>query len=261
MFDQFFPSITNPWIGYVLSGAIVLAAAECGHLIGRWWQRSHADAVSADMLTLEGAALGLLALMIGFTFSMALNRFDVRLSGVGKEANAIATTALRARLLPEPQASQVKNLLKEYVQLRLDPASLSRNPEEFGQTVAYSNELQAKLWQQAVAVSAADPHSIPAGLFVQALNEMIDLQETRLGASRNRVPRVVFVLLYGVAAVSIAFAGYVSGLGHRRRRVPVAIMALLVASVIGMTDDIDRSQSGFIAVSQRAMHSLKDSLE
>jgi hypothetical protein len=90
---------------------------------------------------------------------------------------------------------------------------------------------------------------------------MIDLQETRLGASRNRVPRVVFVLLYGVAAVSIAFAGYVSGLGHRRRRVPVAIMALLVASVIGMTDDIDRSQSGFIAVSQRAMHSLKDSLE
>jgi hypothetical protein len=75
---------------------------------------------SGNVSTLEGAVLGLLALMIGFTFSMALSRFEVRRNAVLNEANAIGTTALRARLLPDPYRAETIKLLREYVKLRLD---------------------------------------------------------------------------------------------------------------------------------------------
>jgi hypothetical protein len=112
-----------------------------------------------------------------------------------------------------------------------------------------------------MAVSAVDPRSVPTGLFVQALNEMIDLQETRIAARRNRVPGVVFVLLYGIAGVAIGFSGFVGGLGGKRGRIPVVIMAVLIGSVIGMIADIDRTRSGFITVGQQALHDVKANLD
>jgi hypothetical protein len=250
----------SPWLSYGLCTAIVLVAAEFGRLIGNFSRRRHPEPIAPHLLTLEGAALGLVALMIGFTFSMALSRFDARLSAVVNEANAISTTALRARMLPEPQASDVKTLLQQYTQLRLDQGTAPQDSDELEQAVQRSNDLQAKLWQIAMAVSAGDPHSVPAGLLVQTLNQMIDLQETRLAARGNRVPGVVFALLYGIAGVAIGFSGFVSSLGGSRGRIPVAVMAVLIGSVIGMIADIDRAQSGFITVSQQAMHDVKTTL-
>jgi hypothetical protein len=258
MLDQLYT--LNPWLAYGLSTAIVLAAAEFGHLIGKLWRRRHGEAAESPLLTLEGAALGLLALMIGFSFSMALSRLDARLIAVVNEANAIGTTALRARMLPEPQASEVKKLLRNYVQLRIDLTRTAQGQTSLDQAISRSNAIQAEVWQHAMAVSAAAPRSIPTGLFVQSLNQMIDLQEKRLAAMRNRVPAAVFLLLYAIAAVAIGFSGYVSGLGGRGGRVPVMIMGVLVASVIGMIGDLDRSQSGFITVGQQSMHNLAESL-
>src|SRR3954470_8437915 len=85
------------------------------------------------------AALGLLALMIGFTFAMALSRFEARRDAVLKEANAIGTTALRARLLPEPHRAQTIRLLKEYVQIRLDVISRGQSLVEIKGAVDRSN--------------------------------------------------------------------------------------------------------------------------
>lgn len=213
-----------------------------------------------DILTLEGAALGLLALMIGFTFSMALTRFEVRLSAVVTEANAISTVALRAHLLPEPQAGDVKTLLRDYVQLRLDLGHASQSLTSLKKTIRRPNELQRELWQHAVSVKAADPNSTSADLLIQALNDMFAAEETHLTAARNSVPSVVFVLLYGVAVVAMGFSGYVAGIGTRRGRVPLAIMAVLIAGVVGMIQDIDRSQSGFVTVGQEAIQDVKDNL-
>jgi len=253
--------ILNPWAAYALSIAVVLAAAEFGRLIGVVWGRRHPPPMSSNIAILVGAALGLLSLMIGFTFSMSLSRFDARLSGVVDEANAIGTTALRARLLPEPHAGDVKQLLRDYVQLRIDASRIRANGISSKQAIARSNELQAELWEHAAAVSTADPRSIPAGLFVQTLNEMIDLQATRLAAMRNRVPAVVFLLLYAIGVVAIGLSGYLEGLaGGTEGRIPIAIMAVLLASVIGVVGDLDRSQSGFITTSQQAMEDLKESI-
>jgi hypothetical protein len=254
--------ILSPWAAYGLSIAAMLAAAEFGRSIGVWWDRRHHEALSANISILVGAALGLLSLMIGFTFSMTLTRFDARLSGVVNEANAIGTTALRARMLPEPHAAEVIKLLRDYVQLRLDARRITASAASLEQMIARSGELQAELWQHAAAVSAAEPRSVPVGLFVQTLNQMIDLQEIRLAAGRNRVPVAVFLLLYAVAVVALGFGGYIGGLsGGREGRIPIAIMAVMIATVIAAVGDLDRSQGGFITVDQQAMENLKKSLD
>jgi hypothetical protein len=258
MLDQLY---LYPWLAYGLAVAIILAAAELGHLIGVGRRRGHPEDISADISTLVSAALGLLALMIGFTFSMSLGRYDVRRGALLDEANAIGTTDLRARMLPEPHASEVRTLLRDYVQLRIDLSRMPPSSTSLEQGVADSGEIQAKLWQHAMAVSAADPRSIPAGLFVQTLNEMIALQEKRLTAGRGRVPPAVFLLLYGIASVALGFSGYLTGLRGGRGRIPVAIMALMFASVIGLVGDIDRSRSGFITVDQQAMQNLRANID
>jgi hypothetical protein len=203
--------------------------------------------------TLEGAILGLLALMIGFTFAMALSRFEGRRDGVLNEANAIGTTALRARLLPAPHAAETLKLLREYAQIRLNITQRVASSADLDAAIVSSNTLQEALWQQAKAVSAKDNAMVPTGLFIQTLNEMIDNHEKRLTALRNRVPNIVLIALYGVAIIASAFTGYASGLEARRTRLPIYLTGILVASVILMIQDLDRPNTGFITVSQQPL--------
>jgi hypothetical protein len=198
---------------------------------------------------LESAILGLLALMIGFTFAMALSRFEARRDAVLNEANSIGTTALRARLLPAPHGTEAVKLMREFVQIRLDIARGVPSPTELNTAIARSNALQEALWELAMAVTAKENGLVPTGLFIQTLNEMIDNQEKHLAALRNRVPNIVLIALYGVATI----AGYASGLGVRPSRLPVYIMGILVSAVIFLIEDLDRPGAGFITVSQQPM--------
>ena len=106
---------------FLVSLVLFLVASE----IGRWLGIRTGARGGGDVSTLEGATLGLLALMIGFTFAMALSLFEGRREAVLSEANAIGTTALRARLLPAPHSSQILKLLSGYVQVRLTSLSVS----------------------------------------------------------------------------------------------------------------------------------------
>lgn len=233
----------------IASLAVMVVASELGRLLGK--REESRD--RANVSTLEGAVLGLLALMIGFTFAMALSRFDGRRDGVLSEANAIGTTALRARLLPTPHDAEVLKLLQEYVQVRLDITQQIPTTAQLHSAIKRSNALQEELWQEAMTVAAVDKEVVPTGLFIQALNDMIDNHEKRLTALRTRVPNSVLLALYGVATISSAFAGYASGLGARPSRLPIYVMILLVGGVILLIQDLDRPSTGFITVSQQPM--------
>ncbi len=234
---------------FAVSLTLILGAGELGLWMGERAARRGASGVA----TLEAAILGLLALLIGFTFSMALSRFEARRDGVLVEATAIGTTALRARLLPAPHNGESVKLLRDYVQIRLD---LTRHPvslQELNAAIARSNVLQEALWQQAKAVAAKDNAMVPTGLFVQSLNEMIDDQEKRLAALYNRLPVIIVMALYGVSIVAIGFAGYGSGVEAKRSRLPVHITGILVAAMVLLIQDLDRPDAGFIKVSQQPM--------
>jgi hypothetical protein len=169
------------------------------------------------------------------------------------DANSIGTAALRARLLPAPHNKESLRLLKDYVQIRLDVSQHAPSPAEISAALTRLDAIQEALWQQAKAVAATDNRMVPTGLFIQSLNEMIDNQEKRVTALRQRVPNVVFLTLYGTAAIAGAFAGYASGLGQRSSRLPVYVMIALVCGVILMIQNLDRPLVGFIAASQQPM--------
>jgi hypothetical protein len=237
-----------PFIVIFLVSIVALsAAAEIGHWLGL------RVAGEANVLTLEAAMLGLLALMLSFTFAMAVTRFDARRDAVLKEANSIGTAALRARLLPAPHDAESVRLLNDYVRIRLDIARAVPAPPELDAAIARSSAIQEQLWLEVKKAAARDNSVVPTGLYVQALNAMIDDQQSRLTALRNRVPETVLFALYGVAIVGIGFAGYAGGIEKRPWRLPVYAMNLLAASVILLIQDIDRPGAGFISVSQQPM--------
>jgi hypothetical protein len=235
---------------FVVSSIVILGASEIGRLLGvRAIGRG-----GSDVSTLEGAVLGLLALMIGFSFAIALSRFEARRDAVLNEANAIGTTALRARLLPPPYGEEALKSLREYVQLRLDVTQHVTSATQLKATIGRSNEIQETLWRNAMALAAKDTGMVPTGLFIQSLNEMIDNQGKHLEATRGRVPNIVFVTLYGVAIVAFTLAGFANGLLEQRRvRLPVYITGVLVSAVILLIQDLDRPTAGFIRVSQQPM--------
>jgi hypothetical protein len=243
------------WYGYSLLTiflvglAVILAVSELGWQLGmRGSGRGGSNAS-----TLESAMLGLLALIIGFSFSMALSRFEARRDAVVNEANAIGTAALRARLLPDPHRAETLKLLRGYIQIRLDIVQSGQSLAESKTAVDSSNGVQESLWLQVKALTAKDNGMVPTGLFIQALNEMIDDQEKRLAALRNRIPDIVLLGLFGIAATAAGFAGYASGLDAKRTRLPVWIIGLLVATVIILIFDLDRPSSGLIINNQQSM--------
>jgi hypothetical protein len=237
----------------VLYPAVIIAfagAAELGAWGGRYLRGS--ENKGEDVGTLAGSALGLLALLLAFSFSLALSRYEARRALVLDEANAIGSTANFALMLPETAKGPVLSMLRDYAAVRIglgvpyDPAKLERD-------VAKSLDLQAKLWQQAVRVSTTTPQSLAASQFAASLDEMNKVHERRLMALRYHIPNAVIIMLFAVAIVAMVFTGYQVGLLETRLREASLIMAVTVGVVIVMVVDLDQPARGLIEVSPQAL--------
>jgi len=236
---------------------IVLVAVECGYQTGKY-RRDHREREKETPVgTMVGATLGLLALILAFTFGLAAARFDTRRQVLLDEANAIGTTYLRAGMLPD-KGEQIRTLLRDYVGTRIEAVRSNKITEGIGR----SENIQNELWAQAESVAEQNPNSIVVGLFVQSLNQMIDLHAARLQASlRSRIPGAIWIGLFAVAALSLATMGYHSGMVGTRRSLTVLAVAFTFSVVIELIADLDRPQEGVLRVSQQAMLDLQRSMK
>jgi hypothetical protein len=242
---------------YAVTIVLIAGAAEFGTWTGL--RRYEARGNNSDINTLASSALGLLALLIAFSFSMALSRYETRRDLVLKEANAIGSTANFALMLPPSEQGAILNMLREYATVRMalsgphDSSSMKRD-------VARSLDLQARLWRQATAAAAAEPQSLPVYSFVSSLNEMNNVHESRLTALRNQVPVVVVLMLVGSAMVAMGFTGYNAGVSGARRHIADLIMSVMIATLIVLVMDLDRPYRGLIRVSEQALVDVAKSL-
>lgn len=243
----------DPLAVYAVTVLLMVGAVELGALLGRRDRARHPGETGGFLSGLAAQSMGLLALMIGFTFAMALSRFETRKEAVVDEANTIGTASLRGRMLPAPFNAHVAPLLKEYATLRVVGRGFRWGSLQAGEKLARSEWIQDELWMEAMAAAKADPSVVPTGLFIQALNAMIDMHGKRLAAGRNRVPAVVFLMLEGVALVALGFSGHAAAQNPRPHRVAMALMAVMIASVITLVLDLDNPQAGIITVSQQPM--------
>jgi hypothetical protein len=235
---------------YPMTIVLVAASAEIGNWLGLRVRRAHTE--NADVGTLAAASLGLLALLIAFSFSMAASRYDLRRNMVLEEANAIGSTANFTLMLPAQVQQPILSLLHDYAAVRI-AIGVPFDPSKMQRDTARSLELQTRLWQQSIAVIAANPQSAPAGRFIASLNEMNNVHEKRLTALRNHVPVVVMVMLVAMAMVALGFTGYNAGVVGARRRLPSLIMSVTVALLLMLIVDLDRPYRGLIQVPNQAL--------
>jgi hypothetical protein len=243
---------------FVATVAVAFLSVEGGYRVGRWRGRVTEREKESSVGAMVAATLGLVAFMLGFTFSLAASRFDARRMVLLDEANAIGTSYLRAALLPEPERTESRRLLRAYVDARL----IAVDPHKLGEAISESTAIHRLLWEQAGMAAAKDPRSIPTGLFIQSLNDLIDLHAKRvMVALRNRVPGAIWTALYFVALLAMAEIGYHEGLSGSRRSPVSLTLVLTFSAVIYLIADLDRPQEGLLRVSQQALIDVRNSFQ
>ena len=237
------------WVVLLASLGLLLAANEAGRALAH---RLSGPRI-AYVATFHDAVVGLLSLITVFTFAMSLERYDARRQAMIDEANAIGTAALRARLLPPPHDRESLALLHDYALTRVEIGGIVPTAQQLGAAIEKSNAIQERLWQHAKTVAAKDNGFVPTGVYIQALNQLIDLQLSRVANYQNRVPGIVMIVLYAIAIVAAGVSGYTVAMQAPRARVPAYALSAITAVLLTLIQDIDRPGEGYVRVSQQPM--------
>ncbi|HKE47445.1 MAG TPA: hypothetical protein VKB52_05235 [Rhodanobacteraceae bacterium] len=205
----------------------------------------------------QGATLTLLGLLIGFTFSMSLSRYDQRKNLEEEEANAIGTEYLRVEFLPAGDATKAKELLKSYLDERLQFYA-TRDDDELSQIDARTAALQDELWSIVRKAASSQPTPV-MGVVVTGMNDVLNSQGYTLAAWRNRIPHEAWWLMEAMAVCAIVLvAGLHKQAGISARLQPV--LPIVVSLALFMIADIDSPRRGLIRVVPQNLQSLSQSL-
>jgi hypothetical protein len=256
-FQQLIDSL--PIVGVFAGFSIVAVIAfEGGYRVGRWWQERTSDEKEGPTTMIVGSLLALMAFLLAITMGMATDRFDTRRKLVLAEANSIGTTYLRAGYLPEPASSEIRDLIREYVPLRIVTTD---DLAEVRVRIARSVEIQTKLWSITEGLARATPESDVLALFIDSLNETIDLHETRVTAGLlARVPETILILLLLGSMLTLGMVGYNAGLTRRRSPLTAVVLIVVLVAVITLVVDLDRPREGFLRVSQQPLIDLQEQI-
>ncbi len=257
MVDRIF---NDQWTLLFVITALLLGVAEAGYRGGLRLFKARDEAHRRQIGGVQAAVLGLLGLLLGFTFAMAIGRYDTRRDLVLKEANAVGTTWLRVGLLPEAHRAPLKELLRRYVEARLKYEALSRDPARLAEGLRLSAELQNEMWRHAEAVATESP-SLVTLAFLASLNELIDTDAERIAAGRNQIPGGVWVLVIFVAAFGCFTGSHGSGAYGVRSAFTNLFLPVLIAIVIAMIFDLSHSRQGVIGISQQPLIDLLNNIQ
>ena len=210
-----------------------------------------------DFSLVAAATLTLLGLIIGFSFSMAISRYDQRKNYEEAEANAIGTEYVRADLLPSTDGAKTRALLRKYLDQRILFYE-TRDNRELQQINAATAQLQANLWSVAQAPAMAQPTPVIA-LAVSGMNDVLNSEGYTQAAWWNRIPSAAWSLMATIAVCSNFLIGY--GVRHSEKKIPLFLILPLVVSIsFFLIADIDSPRSGIIRVRPQNLESLSQSL-
>jgi hypothetical protein len=256
LLDQIFQ---NPLFVFVLPALLLLGCAELGVRLGLRVHASRDAARKGTIGGIQGAVLGLLGLLLGFTFAMAISRYDARRLLVVQDANAIGTAYLRASLLPDEHVQPVEDLLRRYVDLRIEYQSHFDDRTKFAEGLRQSAEVQRQIWQHAVAAAKEAPTATVASA-VASFNDVFDTETERLAAAHARIPGGVWAILMIVACVGCLTSGYAAGAEGIRSSFSSLMLPFLIAIALFLIFDLNHPRHGLIGLSQQPLLDLQRSL-
>lgn len=245
------------WGIFLATVVVILVSMELGFLLGR---RAHQRSEKEDKPytgAIVAASLGLLAFMLAFTFGAVTSRIDAKKQIILDEANAIGTAYLRADVLPQTHRDEIRRALHDYLTVRIEAARTAVDAVDVERAIARSEDLLNLLWSRAASVAEANPSPMTA-LFIQSLNQVIDLHGTRVTVALHyRLPAVYWATLYSLAFLAMAVAGYDAGLVGGRRSISSVALVLAFSVVVLLVVALDRPST---TVTQQALTGLEQTM-
>ena len=245
-----------PSLSAFVSLLVLWLSAQIGAFFRR--MRPLKDDERDDFNIVEAATLTLLGLIIGFSFSMAISRYDLRKNYEEAEANAIGTEYVRTGLMPAGVAAQLRPQLTRYLELRI-LFYQTRNEHELRRINADTTQLQAEMWSAVQVPAMAQPTPVTA-LTVSGMNDVLNSQGYTQAAWWNRIPRAAWGLMAAIAICSNVLVGY----GARSAKVRsglLFVLPLVISISFLLIADIVSPRGGFIRVSPQNLVSLSRSLD
>jgi len=244
------------WGVYILTVALLFFATEIGYRSGVIIQKRHPDNAEVGVGAMVGATLAFLGFMLALITSTAVDIFNQRRALVVEEANAIGTAYLRSKYLDEPFSTESRQLLREYIDVRL--AAL--DPNKLMVAIARSEEIHQELWGQAVTLAKSNPTPTIA-LYISSLNDVIDIHSERVNVSLQiRVPPAILLGLYVVAMLSMALMGIQGSYSGKRNLIALLAMVLILSMVFLLISDMERGQQGLLLVNHQPLIDLQHQL-
>ena len=250
LFDRF-PILAT----FLASILVAFFSLEAGFRYGRLSRQHPAGVQEVLVRTMVGAMLALMTFTLAVTFWIAATHFDGARQSRLNSISATRTAYLRADLLPEPHRTEIRNLLREDVDVRLEGV----RSENIEQAVLRSEEVQRRLWSYAVAAREETKNPIFDGYLNQSLNEVIALHAKRAAVYKEfSIPGMVWVALYVITALAMGAVGCHAGLTCVNRPTVVPAFVLIFSVVMVLIADLDHPQSGAFRVSERALVDLRN---
>ena len=259
----------SAFIQYSGSFTIVLFVAmllclELGRRIGRHRAGRDPEGWQAGTGVIEGAVFGLLGLMLGFTFSAAIGRVDMRRQQIVAEANAIGTAYLRLDLLPESEQPAMRDAFRRYTDARLSAYANVR--KDFSLTLAEldrATEMQGEIWQSLVKLTKGADGSAASRLLLPAVNEMIDITAVRTMAARTHNPLLFYGLIAFLLIISSLLAGYAMSRSEERNWLHIIGFAVITVAVVYVIIDVDYPRIGLFRmdVADQVLYEVRASMK
>ena len=245
--------LDHPLALFGLSLIVLWLSVQIGAFIRR--RRPMPQDEKDDFALVVNASLTLLALIIGFTFSMAVNRYDQRKDYEEEEANAIGTEYVRSDFLPASDAANVRNLLERYLEQRT-LFYTTQDVQLLAQIDTETAKLQSQLWTSVKTSAEAHP-TPPVTLAVWGMNDVLNRQGYTQAAWWNRIPVAAWSLMVFLAICCSLLVGYGS---RRRERFLFTVLPFLVSVAFFLIAEIDSPRTGVIRVVPQNLISLSQSL-
>lgn len=254
---EYMYDINSIYIAGVLLLTLLLVI-EAGYRIGNAANGAVDAAAASQINSIQGSILGILALILAFTFSLALQRYSSRSEAIVNESNAIGTAYLRVQLLPKSVRDEVQQLMVDYLDRRVQACSVTlADDDERKLLVAAAGDTAAAVWRLVMQAAAEDPNPVTTGLFIQAFNSMLDALGLRDAELERHVPEPVLMLLYLTFVLTGAIVGYASGVAGHRVSFATYIMVGLIVVLVFTIVDLDRPRRGLIQVDHRSLIDLQ----
>ncbi|HEY6291208.1 MAG TPA: hypothetical protein VI455_06540 [Terriglobia bacterium] len=246
---------SNPFLVFALSMFVMWLAARIGGFFRK--RRPLKEEAREEYGFVQAATLTLLALIIGFTFSMAIGRYDQRRNDEEEEANTIGTEYVRTGLLPAADGARLRALLTKYLNLRV-LFYRTRNERDLQKVNADTAQLQAEMWSAVQTAAAAQPTPVTA-LAVTGMNGVLNSQGYTQAAWWNRIPTAAWGLMILIAVCCNVLVGY-GGRSAQARASVLFVLPLIVSIAFLLIADIDSPRGGLIHVPPQNLVSLSQSL-